>query len=348
MTEVTFRPALRRAAFACLVLLLGLIFVGCGSAASTDGRTSDPTVSSAESPSVGTPSPAAPSAGGPARIVRTRHAAGRTWDVTIHSPAVGANVPVRLLLPVRYDREPHRRWPVLYLLHGCCDSYLSWTRSTDVEKLTRDSGVLVVMPDGGKVGFYSNWRHGPQWETFHLTELPALLAQHYRAGPRRAIAGVSMGGLGALGYAARHPGSFTVAASFSGIVNTRLSDDESQAYVELVHGQGEDPNGLWGDPSTDQDVWKAHNPDDLAPQLKGTQLFISAGNGHPGPLDPDGATTDRTETAIHAENEAFVKRVRALHLDAQIDLYGDGTHNWVYWQRELHRAWPLFSRSLGL
>jgi len=41
-------------------------------------------------------------------------------------------------------------------------------------------------------------------------------------------------------------------------------------------------------------------------------------------------------------------RVRELRLDAHIDLYGPGTHNWNYWQRELHRAWPLISNGLGL
>jgi S-formylglutathione hydrolase FrmB len=54
------------------------------------------------------------------------------------------------------------------------------------------------MPDGGQVGFYSNWRTGPQWETFHTQELPQLLATPYRANGKAAIAGVSMGGLGAL------------------------------------------------------------------------------------------------------------------------------------------------------
>jgi diacylglycerol O-acyltransferase/trehalose O-mycolyltransferase len=42
---------------------------------------------------------------------------------------------VRLLLPRRFSAEPGRRWPVLWLLHGCCDTYESWTRSTDVEQL---------------------------------------------------------------------------------------------------------------------------------------------------------------------------------------------------------------------
>lgn len=46
--------------------------------------------------------------------------------------------------------------------------------------------VLVVMPEGGAVGFYSNWlgtdgRRGPEWESFHLRELRGILERDYRA-----------------------------------------------------------------------------------------------------------------------------------------------------------------------
>jgi diacylglycerol O-acyltransferase / trehalose O-mycolyltransferase len=57
---------------------------------------------------------------------------------------------------------------VFYLLHGCCDTYDSWTRETDVEQLRRLRNVLVVMPEAGPFGWYSNWwNHGaggpPAW-----------------------------------------------------------------------------------------------------------------------------------------------------------------------------------------
>ena len=125
-----------------------------------------------------------------ARVLSRHQVDGRTWDLRVDSPAVGGPVDVRLLVPTRYDAAPEQRWPVLYLLHGCCDSYVSWTRSTDIERLTKDLDVLVVMPDGGEVGFYSDWKTGPAWERFHLTELPALLAAEYGAGQAMAIAGV--------------------------------------------------------------------------------------------------------------------------------------------------------------
>jgi diacylglycerol O-acyltransferase / trehalose O-mycolyltransferase len=141
---------------------------------------------------------------------------------------------------------------------------------------------------------------------------------------------------------------FTVAASFSGIVHTRLAKDVSQGYLGLIQSQGEDPQALWGDPDANVDTWKQHNPYDLAPQLRGVRMFIPAGTGRPGSLDRAGTSEDSIETAIGAENRAFARRVQQLGLDAQIDLYGPGTHSWLYWERELHRAWPLISDGLGL
>lgn len=282
------------------------------------------------------------------RVVATKQVKGRLWDVTVDSRAVGRHLTVRVLLPSRFETAKSQRWPVLYLLHGCCDTYEAWTRSTDIEKRTRNLDLLVVMPEGGAVGFYTNWRSGPAWETFHLAELGLLLTEKYRASDQRAIAGLSMGGLGALSYAARHPGMFRVAASFSGIVHTRLSDDHVQDYLGLLSSRGEDPLALWGDPDSDEEIWKAHNPYDLAPLLAGTKLFVSAGNGQPGPLDRDQVSSDEIEISIGQENEEFVERLRALGLDAQVELYGAGTHNWVYWQRELDHAWPLITQGLGL
>jgi diacylglycerol O-acyltransferase / trehalose O-mycolyltransferase len=293
--------------------------------------------------------PGAGSSGGVARlrVVATTVLSARMRDLTIASPALGETVKVRLLLPVHYAARPRARWPVLYLLHGCCDTYRSWTRSTDVETLTARSDVLVVMPDGGNAGFYSDWLTGPRWETCHLTELRQILQRDYRASTVMAVAGASIGGLGALAYAARHPGLFRAAASFSGIADTRLSLRESMRYAGLVRSQGGDPSYLWGDPRGDAAVWAARNPYDLAPQLRGTQLFIAVGTGQPGPLDPAGTPASTIEASLAAENAALARRLRALKIPAQLDFYGPGTHNWPYWQRDLHHAWPLLQHALG-
>jgi diacylglycerol O-acyltransferase / trehalose O-mycolyltransferase len=319
------------------VLLGAVLSTACGA---TDNDCRAP--SSARSASVATTPPTPTQA----QIVATDEVDVRTVDLTIASPALGTRTKVRLLLPPPTANVPDSGWPVLYLLHGCCDTYQSWTLNTDVANLTNDAGALVVMPDGGRVGFYSDWLDGPGWETFHLTELPRLLAESYAAGDRRAIAGLSMGGFGALSYAARHPGMFGAAASFSGIVHTTLSPEVSQNYLGLLRSQGAAPLALWGDPEADAKTWAEHNPFDLAADLQGTALYLSVGDGRPGPLDPPGTDADGLETRLHAENIALRDRLTELGVDATVDFYGPGTHSWPYWERALHEAWPILSAAL--
>jgi S-formylglutathione hydrolase FrmB len=261
----------------------------------------------------------------------------RMLDLTVRSPALGDDAKVRLITPAGWSKDG-RRWPVLYLLHGCCDTYVSWTRSTDVETLPQLRDVLVVMPEGGDVGFYSDWQDGPAWETFHLDELRGLLERDYGAGSRRAIAGLSMGGLGAIGYAARHPGMFGAAASFSGTLNPLASP---QVYLTLFGAHTDDPRAIWGDPDAQRETWEAHDPTALAGRLRGTPLFVSSGDGRPGPYEEPGADRDPIERSVLAESRAFVAELRRLDIPVTTDFYGRGIHDWPYWERELERALPL-------
>ena len=293
--------------------------------------------------------PAAPARSG-ATVVRSQQLTDRLVELTVHSDAVGHDVGVRLLLPPDWQRFPNRTWPTLYLLHGCCDGdlgYRSWTNNTDAEALTAHTGVLVVMPEGGPAGFYSNWLSGPAWETFHLTELRRLLEREYRAGHDRAIAGLSMGGFGALSYAARHPGMFDAAASFSGVVHTTYQSPAGENLVaDIVRGAGGDPNELWGNPDYLPQVWAAHNPFDLAGRLRGIPVYLSAGNGQPGPLDPPDAQPDSLEQFLGGQSVALAAELKAEHVRVRTDFYGPGRHAWPYWERALHRSLPMLVRAI--
>jgi diacylglycerol O-acyltransferase / trehalose O-mycolyltransferase len=273
-----------------------------------------------------TPS-SAPSADDGAAVVKRVQVAPRLVDLTIRSPALGTTARVRLLTPDGW--RAGRTWPVLYLLHGCCDTYDSWTRETDLARIPALRSVLVVMPEGGAVGFYSDWRGGrPGWETFHLVELRRILERGYGAGRRRAIAGLSMGGLGAMAYVARHRGMFAAAASYSGVLHP-LAD--ARWLLGLFAAHTPDPQAIWGDPVRDRARWTAHDPTALAGRLRGVRLFVSSGNG---PRDP-------IEARVFGESRAFVGRLRRLHIPVRADFYGAGRHDWPYWQRELHRSLPM-------
>ena len=157
---------------------------------------------------------------GAARAEATTRLGPRTLDVSVSSAALGRSAPVRLILPSDFDTQTGRTYPVLYLLHGAHDDYTSWTRETDIEAFTEGRNLIVAMPDAGPTGIPSDWRSGPDYETFQVQEVPALLARSYRASGVRAVAGVSTGGYGAMAHAARHPGAFAAAASYSGLLDT--------------------------------------------------------------------------------------------------------------------------------
>jgi S-formylglutathione hydrolase FrmB len=87
-------------------------------------------------------------------------------------------------------------------------------------------------------------------------------------------------------------------------------------------------------------VWEAHDPTELAGSLRGTRLYVSSGDGRPGPLDSPGSGVDRIELAVHRESRAFVRRLRDERIGLRADFYGAGTHRWPYFERSLRRALP--------
>jgi diacylglycerol O-acyltransferase / trehalose O-mycolyltransferase len=141
--------------------------------------------------------------------------------------------------------------------------------------------------------------------------LRRILERDYGAGTRRVIAGQSMGGLGAMSYSARHPGLFLGAASFSGLLHPL---DDTDFLLGLFSRYTPEPLAIWGDPARQRDVWSSHDPTTLAERLQRTQIFVSAGDGRPGPFDLADAEPDRIEQTVLRESRAFVGRLPELPL----------------------------------
>lgn len=288
-----------------------------------------------------------------ARVIQENWIDARTVDLVISSPALGFAAPVRVLLPRDWSPDAERTWPVLYLLHGCCEEadYQAWDRYTDLRSFTADKDVLTVLPSDGPAGFYTRWwnfgRGGPDWERFHVEELREVLERGFRAGQRRAVAGVSIGGYGAVTYAYRHPGMFGAAASYSGPLNT-LQPGVPGVIEGILVREHENLLRLWGDPVLQRRLWSRYNPFDHVEQLSGVELYVSCGNGLPGPLDPPGRIPDPIEPSALATSRVFTERLQHAGIPVTTDYYGDGTHHWPYWGRELHRSWPVLARALGV
>jgi len=272
-------------------------------------------------------------------------------DIGVHSPAMRATMPVRLILPPGWSAGSGRTYPVFYLLQGASDDYTSWTRETDIETLAAHAQVIVATPEGGRAGFYTDWWNGgrgggPNWETFHTVELPQVLRTDFHAGSRQAVIGISEGGLGALDYAARHRGAYVFAGSFSGVVD--LDDGGLRAGVELTCArEGVDWRRLWGDPVRDRKVWEAHNPAHLVDRFRGVRVYLSAAAGMPGTLATNAPPeAGLLEAPTYQPTLRFAASLRRAGVAVTSHLYLSGTHAWPYWQRELHLAWPAVLNTL--
>ena len=146
----------------------------------------------------------------------------------------GRRQPVDAYLPPGYRTHPHRRYPVLYLLHGFPGrpgAFLATVRMGVVEDeltaLRKVKPVILVMPFGSTGSFTDEeWANGvrrnSQWETFVARDLVRAVDRRYRtirSGAGRGLAGLSEGGYGALNIGLHHPGEFRVLESWSGYVN---------------------------------------------------------------------------------------------------------------------------------
>jgi S-formylglutathione hydrolase FrmB len=363
---------------------LGLASLTASTTWSTAARASATVVASGRAPgSFAAPEGPAIHAGVPATCPSSSDA--RILDLTLTSTSLSISptdtVSVRLLLPPGWSPSSMRTWPVLFLLTGHGASYASWTCDTFLEQYVAGAGVIVVMPDGtraysasdpadslssGVPGFHSDWQHASSdgspeaWETFHLTELRQILETSYRADTVRAVAGLSMGGLGAMAYAARHPGMFAAAASYSGYLHTTTIAGIAVENGAMVLA-GQDTNALWGcAPGTPGAFWfgtqwPQHDPTELAASLLGLPLFVSAGNGVPGSLpgEADNAGSESIEAGALSMGQDFVHALTSANGGVApsglvTDFYGNGTHSWAYWDAEICRSMPFLMSKLGV
>jgi S-formylglutathione hydrolase FrmB len=285
----------------------------------------------------------------------------RATDLTFTSAAMHGPVHAVVLLPPDYGADAARRYPVLYLLHGHGGGgYLDWPRH-GVESVVGDLPAIVVMPQGGYDGWYSDWygtdvdghtpSPAPAWESFHLRELVPWIDATYRTIPARrarAVAGNSMGGFGAMSYAARHPDLFAVAGAFSGAVDPLLVYPAgSLAYWLVPNLADAQPPDLciWGDPVAQHTRWIDHDPARLAPNLRLTTLYMRTGDGTPGRYEDVAAKQPSPGAVLNEFGIGLMNHDldRALTREgvAHAVTYEAGIHDWPYWLDDLREFLPI-------
>ncbi len=327
-----------------LVIVLILTLCGCGASSASPASTPNPSGPWAltGAATIGTP------ADDGARIIKVDEIDTRTRDLTVESPAAGT-VMVRLLLPASFEKDADATFPALYLIHGAMGEYTDWTTKTQVETYTAPTDLLVVMPAAGTsfLGDHNKQGSGPggraEWEPFHATELPQLMERNWRASDVRGVAGLSLGGYEAVYLAGQYPGFYKAVASYSGALD--IKDLIDPWFAKLTTAQKTKLQGF-------ADAAKALGLISLKPMIPNLKdvktLFISYGNGTPGPLSPSGDTSkDPLEILCGDGSGTFVSLLEQDGVKVTVDAYGDGTHSWGYWDREFRLSLPLILEALG-
>ena len=280
----------------------------------------------------------------------------RLVELRLGSGALVRPVGVRILVPAGYDPASGARHPVLSLLHGGLGGFRDWTDQGDVAAHTDGLDLIVVMPYGGLGGWYRDWHNfgrggAPMWETFHIRQLIPWVDHQLATradGSGRAIAGLSMGGYGALSYAARNPGTFAAAASFSGAVHT--SFPSLQVLISVSpRAQHRMPFAINRLPLLGRSDWHAHNPWHLAESLRGMHLAITTGDGRPTRFHRRGdpRSKDLQEHQVRAMTHALHRRFDELDIEHTFRDYGNVGHVWENWQRAFTDELPSIMQVLG-
>lgn len=218
--------------------------------------------------------------------------------------------------------------PTLYLLHGLSDDDSIWLRRTSIERYVAPLGLAVVMPQVHR-SFYADQVHGGRYWTFLSEELPALAQSFFPLSQRREdtfVAGLSMGGYGALKWALRSPQRFAAAASLSGALD--LADGSLRRDLPDLY------RTAFGDGPV------AGTPDDL--------LHLLDRAGASGADLPALYLACGTEDPLLGQNQAFLASAEASGIPVTVDL-GPGEHEWGYWDDRIQDvlAWLPLSRPDG-
>lgn len=299
---------------------------------------------------------------------------------SIRSQALGVTKKLVVYLPPSYDTGvgAARRYPLAIYLHGAWGSESDWTAQGRMAA-TMDSLVatgmremIVVMPDGDD-GWWTTWHSlndvaacrrtprqenadtycvpWPKYDDYVVHDVLVFTDSAYRTVPRResrAIAGLSMGGYGAISIAARNPRTFSVAASHSGVLRPALMADSSTLRTtgavtnrdartrdELRTVSGARWTMIEPAFGADSVSWIVRDPTHLMQQLlrRGDPvpaLFVDVG----------------TDDYLLSMSRSFRDNMQALRVPLQY-VEWSGRHDWAYWRAHLPESLRFIAQRLA-
>lgn len=263
--------------------------------------------------------------------------ATRVKTVPFKSNLVGKTLPYSIVLPPRYAASETRTqsYPVLYLLHGLSGHYSNWLSKTKLVDYAAEYQMIIVTPEGND-GWYTDSAtvSADKYETYILQELIPDVERRFRAIKRRegrAIAGLSMGGYGALKFGVKYPDKFIFAASMSGAFDAAARSDGDPRFAwEYLRTSIMQTFGAPGSPTReDNDLHKLvrNLPAERIAALP--FLYLDCGT-------EDGLLATNRELATILLERKIPHEFRQL----------PGKHNWEYWDAQVREVLKLAAQKM--
>ncbi|MFL6230148.1 MAG: alpha/beta hydrolase [Pyrinomonadaceae bacterium] len=265
-------------------------------------------------------------------------AAGAVRDerVAFESKLIGAQLPYNVVLPPGYDAKAaaQTRYPVLYLLHGLGGSANDWvSQRTHLKDYAARYSLVVVVPEG-KEGWYTDGAAANEkFESYFVQELLPDVEKRFRTielREGRAVAGLSMGGYGALKFGLKYPDRFVFAASMSGALDAASWVTEMpvasfiKPSITRVFGAADSPV------RASNDIYKIVR-DTAADRVASLPYFY---------LD---CGTEDPFFSNSRDFAALLFEKKILHEYHQLP----GTHSWPYWDRQVQEVLKLAAQRLA-
>ena len=236
-------------------------------------------------------------------------------DVTFHSAALSRDIQYRAVIPANIALN--QKFPVLYLLHGGGGGFHDWSNYSDVAGYA-ERGLILVMPEGNS-SYYTNSADRPQdrYEDYIVHDLIADVEQRLPAArdrATRAIAGVSMGGFGAVVLALKHPDLFIYAGGLSPAL-----DVPSRPFSIKRVGQYRQHSSIFG--PWESQGRRASDPFVLVRSADPAQtpyLFFTCGD----------------QEGLLLTNRRFAAMLQARHFSYEFHTMTGG-HDWNQWNRNV-------------
>lgn len=258
--------------------------------------------------------------------------AASVQTVKLNSKMLGIEVDYNVVLPPGYAAATATRYPVLYLLHGLTGHYADWASKSKLPTYAARHRLIIVTPEGNN-GWYTDSpvKASEKYESYIMQELIPDVEKRFRASTARegrAVAGLSMGGYGAMKFGLKHPDKFIFAASMSGALGA-ASWPEAMLRTEPVKSSIVQAFGPADDPAhAANDIFKIVAG--LTPERVAALPFLYVDCG--------------TEDFLIGMNRDFAEALmkqKVPHEYRQLP----GKHDWPYWDRQIQAVLPLVTEK---